>query len=424
VKVTKHPVRKIKDLPSKFTSVARIVRLFSQLAAPDCLCDALWQQRSALVTRDRVFNLAMHLLFILFVSVAAQNSIYLCGDNFSSSAFTPGAGFFGVAPLPDKSGYNVSDELAHGGPEIGYNVLAADDPWLTRTLPMWTVPTSAKRTAPFMTGFSSVRVLGGLSIHNKTDGTYEPLPEYDAVFRDPNNSTRLRHNFTRVDATFDGILGAGITEILVVLDNVPYAFVAPQNRYYATYGLSSAPDDADEYADFIGIFVEHLVERYSEAVVSKWRFRLGTEADGPRYGPPWLNQTYHASRANGSTFAIAPWVGLLQYMATYKAVGMKIKQKLTTASFGPSNMLSCQQDGEQLAGMGKNNISNGRYSPGLIQFGEYIRAQKLPIDFAAASNYARGTPPLWPSGLSYSPAQLMKGAVEELKVFAGNIYRG
>jgi hypothetical protein len=36
----------------------------------------------------------------------------------------------------------------------------------------------------------------------------------------------------------------------------------------------AAPDDPVEFASFIGMLAEHLVERYGLAVVSKWRFRL------------------------------------------------------------------------------------------------------------------------------------------------------
>ena len=56
-------------------------------------------------------------------------------------------------------------------------------------------------------------------------------------------------------------------------------------------GLGAAPDDPQEFAAFVGDFAAHLVQRYTLAVVSRWRFRLGTECDGPRIGHSWLNFT-------------------------------------------------------------------------------------------------------------------------------------
>jgi len=63
-------------------------------------------------------------------------------------------------------------------------------------------------------------------------------------------------------------LSAGVRDILVVLDNVPYAFVAPKNRFYCGFGLGSAPDDPVEFATFVESFVNHLAERYTPAVCS------------------------------------------------------------------------------------------------------------------------------------------------------------
>ena len=335
----------------------------------------------------------------MVIAVAAQSSVYICDDNFSSSASTPGAGFFGVAPLPDNAGYSVAEDLVHGGPK-SVSSFAVDDPWLAETLPMWKTTTRNNRTAPFMTGFSSVRCLGGLANHNKATGTYEPLPEYDAVFRDPTNLSQLVTNFTRVDTTFDGYLASGVEELLVVLDNVPYAFVAPDNQYFGGFGHSGAPDNPEEYALFIGQFVDHLVARYTTAVVSKWRFRLGTECDGPRYGAPWQDSTYQASRANGSTFGIPAGEGLKQYMETYRAVGLVIKQKLPAAAFGPSNM----------AGIGVSSNMSVTTTQ-LLHFGEFIRANDLPLDFAAVSEYSR-----WVGG--YGPASLMTDAIGGIQEFA------
>mgnify|MGYP006903337888 CR=1 FL=1 len=97
-------------------------------------------------------------LLLLRAATAAvsSRSVYICDANFSSSASTPGAGFFGTAPLPDKAGYSIADDLVHGDEKSKIS-FAVDDPWLVDVLPMWDPPAHANRTAPFMTGFSSQR---------------------------------------------------------------------------------------------------------------------------------------------------------------------------------------------------------------------------------------------------------------------------
>jgi len=67
--------------------------------------------------------------------------------------------------------------------------------------------------------------------------------------------------------------------------------VAPQNRFYGGFGLGSAPDNVTEFGVFVEALARHLVGRYGHAEVSQWRFRLGTEADGPRMGPRWTGPT-------------------------------------------------------------------------------------------------------------------------------------
>jgi hypothetical protein len=66
-----------------------------------------------------------------------------------------------------------------------------DDPWLRKAFPTWSPPNHATSaaTVPFMSGFSSPRILGGLALHNKENDTYTPLPEFDVVTRDPTNSS-------------------------------------------------------------------------------------------------------------------------------------------------------------------------------------------------------------------------------------------
>ena len=116
-----------------------------------------------------------------------------------------------------------------------------------------------------------------------------------------------------------------------VLDNIPFAFVCPENRFYGGFGLGSAPDNKTEFGAWGGELAQHLVERYSMAEVSRWRFRLGTEADGPRLGPRWAapdgNGVIAMPTASGALKNFSH--GLDRYIETYLAVGFALKNGRT-----------------------------------------------------------------------------------------------
>ena len=153
-------------------------------------------------------------------------------------------------------------------------------------------------------------------------GSSVPLPQWDLVYRDA--STRaLVNNWTRMDATLDVFVANGITPSPLVLDNVPYAFVEQGNRFYGGFGLGSAPDNKTEFAEWVGgQLLPHLLQRYGEAEVGTWRFRLGTEADGPRMGPRWAppdgNGPIAMPTASGALKTFSH--GLDQYVEMYVKV--------------------------------------------------------------------------------------------------------
>jgi hypothetical protein len=208
--------------------------------------------------------------------------ITISDATFQRSNFSFGANFFGTQPSPDKSAVHCSSDA-----ETGEDCMfLTNDTFLSHTLPMWKAPTAAVATIPWVNGLSAPRLLGGIATQNETAKTFTPELGFEVVTRGPDGKT-LIYNWTRIDETLDGYMHGSRTErFLLVLDNVPFAFVKPNNRYYCTYGLASNPDDPSEYAEFVGELAAHLVERYTLPVVSSWRFRLGTEADGPRFGPP------------------------------------------------------------------------------------------------------------------------------------------
>ena len=133
-----------------------------------------------------------------------------------------------------------------------------------------------------------VRILGGWAT-SEADGTYTPRLDKDVVTRTAEGGLDY-HNWERLDRRVDPWVRAGITPSPLVIDNIPYAFVAEENRYFTTYGQSAAPDNSTEFGVFIEDMVTHLVERHGYAVINTWRFRLGTEASQYRIGPAWKGE--------------------------------------------------------------------------------------------------------------------------------------
>ncbi len=200
------------------------------------------------------------------------------------------------------------------------------------------------------------------------------------------------YNWTRLDQTVDSYLAAGITPLLV-LDNIPYAFVAPQHREFIGFGLTNPPDNVTEFGIFIEEMARHLVDRYNEDLVATWRFRVGTEADGPRLGPRWDDLNF-------------PGAGLQQYILLYDAVVAALRRVLSAPIVGPSNMaqvgpVNCSVC-EQLFEFGRH-LYNGTNTADPSTTGSII-------SFAALSEYSK-------SDNIGAPAQEMAGTIETMKQF-------
>jgi hypothetical protein len=85
----------------------------------------------------------------------------------------------------------------------------------------------------------------------------------------------LVNNFSRMDATLGVFVANGITPspLPLVLDNIPYAFVAEENRFFGGFGLGSAPDNKTEFGEWVGELARHLVGRYGMPEVSRGAVR-------------------------------------------------------------------------------------------------------------------------------------------------------
>jgi hypothetical protein len=298
--------------------------------------------------------------------------------DFRPSVFPFNADFFGTTPDPDKAGLSCGMD-AWAGESYFINVT---DRWLAETLPVWKPAAGAISTRPWTNGFSAPRLLGGIADHNASTNTYTPNLDFEIVSR--GSDGKLVYNFSRIDVTIDGWLHAAKTErFLLVLDNIPYAFVKPENRFYLSFGMGAAPDDPEEFAAFVGDLATHLVQRYSLELVSKWRFRLGTECDGPRIGHSWLNFTapnppFVMADGKGGNYT-SRVNGLDKYVETYLAVAKEIKRVVPNASFGPSNM----------AGISGEGCTSCVY---LNDFADRVKVASAPLDFIAASEYSKCDP--------------------------------
>ena len=324
--------------------------------------------------------------FIIFFISEICAKIVIKEDDFTISDFPWGKDFSGTQPFPDRSGEQCGENaatLSMASPSPCW--FSKNDTFLSETVPKWTIFRGANVTYPWRSGFSSPRLVGGIATFNKSAFTYTPNLEFEVVTR--SSTGVLTYNYSRIDATLDGYLyAARMKDLLIVLDNVPYAFVKPENRFYLVYGMGQAPDNPSEYAAFIENLLSHMVERYGMEVVSTWRFRLGTECNGPRYGPPWQNYTapnppFISPNGIGGNFTSRN-NGLKSYVETYIAVGKAVKKVVPKAGFGPSNFaaISSNEDGVP----DKSCVT----CPYLLEFLKQIKAAEAPIDFICASDYS------------------------------------
>ena len=55
--------------------------------------------------------------------------------------------------------------------------------------------------------------------------------------------------------------------------------------------MGAAPDNITEFGEWVESVMRHFVDKYGAAEIARWRFRLGTEAQGNRMGPTWTGPT-------------------------------------------------------------------------------------------------------------------------------------
>jgi len=268
--------------------------------------------------------------------------------------------FWGTRVRPDANMINHNDLWDIHDPNLAI-------------LPKWDVPHGANKTMPFMDTLSAVRLLGGVSPYNEATGPscYDhDLPgKKDDIWCDLAVRNATGGLTTRVDllrSRLDRWVDAGMA-ILVVLDNVPWAFINKTNTGPCeNYGCQYQPPDDDkiqEFATWVGELAGHIRDAYGMEFASRLRFRLGTEANGPRWG-------MRGSRFNA-------------YMKAYKAVAAALHSVLPSAQFGASNWNEGQGHSGGLNSTGYDNFQYNFYS-------QVHDDDSIPVDFIALSHYGRG----------------------------------
>ncbi|MFZ5830702.1 MAG: GH39 family glycosyl hydrolase [Planctomycetota bacterium] len=314
-----------------------------------------------------------------------------------------------LRPTPERAGGSVSEFRA--GPAAAS--LGTLEPfWRTSVMPAPHLPRFTYELPPSVAEFgfypanalghrwflidsvSTVRLLGGwsplgeagLSERPRRDEPFTAVElaraaENDIVYRDA--AGRLAYRWNLLHERLDPHVERGI-EPLIVLDNVPYCFVARPT--INTYGQVLGPDDPAEYGRFIEELCRHLAERYGPERVGRWTFRVGTEPDLQGH---WQDT-------------------LEKYLATYDHATAAVRRVLPGARVGPGNFSFHGPEGyldrffEHIA-QGRNHATG--------QLGS-------PIDFIGISQYCVPKV-LWGEG----DIQGIMGASPEMVLVRGKVLK-
>jgi len=207
--------------------------------------------------------------------------------------------------------------------------MKSEDRWLwahddknIEILPQWH-PTN-DRTIPFTDELVAAKFLGG--VFNYSDATRQGCVDSktmwcDLVRRLPDG--KLESRFDLVNSRLDPYVQSGL-DIMIVLGSVPWAFVnVTEQACQSQCCQCLPPDNPQEFADWVGELAAHVKQTYGEAYVSRIRWRLGTEANGPR----WSDY--------GKYFQ--------KYLDSYKLTTASIRSVIPDAQVGAANWMSLHQ---------------------------------------------------------------------------------
>jgi hypothetical protein len=182
---------------------------------------------------------------------------------------------------------------------------------LVRALPRWDAAASGtNETVLFTERISRVRLLGG----------WKPgAPTGDCVSVPAGQSAEFRADWPCLYARIDPVVAQNLS-LVVVFDNVPWAFVRNTTGASGAYGNAKGPD-ADLrplFSRYVTELVQRLAERYGkDEIAARWQWRAATE---PNCECHWLS-------------------GADDYLFFYDTLAAAVKTTLGSgAKFGPGNM--------------------------------------------------------------------------------------
>jgi hypothetical protein len=245
--------------------------------------------------------------------------------------------FFGTTPIPDQ--WLAASPSRWVQPITS----AAEEQWLG-LLPTWQrmkADAVNNQVVPFVDEVATVRVLGG----------------WDAKVGHCNAScdiidAKMKFRWDLLDARLDPWVRHLNRSVLMVLDNIPYVLTGG-TWVLGRFGQSAPPDDSSQFHWFVRRVIGHVQQRYgANRVAQRFRFRVGTEPNGPRYG------------------------NVSQYFAAYSAAARAIKLMSPQSEVGAGNW-----------------ETGGKHNGGTFETAFYRLAKKanISVDFIAQSDYVPAT---------------------------------
>jgi len=240
-----------------------------------------------------------------------------------------------------------------------------------RILPRWEAVRGAAYTMPFLDEHVAVRFLGGVSPYaaaTAPDCTDDVRGKVwcDLVTRRATDGAMVTR-FDLLRARLDRYHDNGL-DVMIVLDNVPFAFVQNASRTgpCETFGCQyKPPDNPSEFATWVGELASHLVSAYGGAWAARVRWRLGTEANGPRWG------------GRGAYLA--------RYIDCYRRCARAIRAAIPRARIGASNWVEVIGHSGDLSPSGSDSFQ--------FEFYEALAKDAdadVPLDWVSVSHYGGG----------------------------------
>jgi hypothetical protein len=171
-----------------------------------------------------------------------------------------------------------------------------------------------------------------------------------------------------VHGRLDKIVNNGF-DVMIVLDNVPWAFVNTTTSPGCKYGCQYAPpDDPHEFAEWVGSLAAYLARAYGKAYASRIEWRLATEANGPRW-------------SNSGEFYQSYW-------DSYRLTAQSIRRAIPGAPIGASNWVEQGKIEGSTDPNGRNSLGPNGTDAFQYKFYSALAANPaIPLDWVGISHY-------------------------------------